>query len=199
MYIQHTTNKQPVTDYTFVRCKFMNTPNNNILLAENWTWDEGDITEYECVDESGKPLTYGDIQFIGDKPEVESPVYKHNNIKQDRLARDCVISPVDENASNNSIAAFTAQDFLEQAKQLMDERGKQYDSDSGERSAGKVARAYNAISSKDLKAEDIWLIMLLLKQVRQWTTEEGHLDSASDSVAYASLLAECLMENKDDS
>lgn len=85
-----------------------------------------------------------------------------------------------------------AHDYLTQASNLMVERGKQYDKQSGERSMGKTVAAFNAITGRDLSESEGWLLMLLLKQVRQWQTPEFHRDSAEDSVAYAALLAESL-------
>lgn len=86
----------------------------------------------------------------------------------------------------------TAHDYLKQASDLMVQRGKQYDKPSGERSMGKTVAAFNAITGRDLCEAEGWLLMLLLKQVRQWQTPEFHRDSAEDSVAYAALLAESL-------
>jgi len=96
-----------------------------------------------------------------------------------------------------------ASDFLAEAKKTMEERGKTYDSNkiigydsegaqSAERSMGKCIKAFNNITGKDLSESEGWLIMLILKQVRQFSKEEYHEDSALDSVAYASLLAESL-------
>ena len=84
--------------------------------------------------------------------------------------------------------------FLEEAAGLLSERGKEYDSPTGEKSAGKTAQAFNAITGKDLSESEVWLILLLLKQVRQWSQPGYHEDSAKDSVSYAALLAESLEE-----
>lgn len=86
----------------------------------------------------------------------------------------------------------TAHDYLTQASDLMVQRGKQYDKPSGERSMAKTVAAFNAVTGRDLSEAEGWLLMLLLKQVRQWQTPEFHRDSAEDSVAYAALLAESL-------
>lgn len=90
----------------------------------------------------------------------------------------------------------TADQYLSKAQGLMIERGKTYDSNGGERSMSQTMTAFNAITGRDLTASEGWLIMLLLKQVRQWKTPEFHRDSAEDSVAYAALLAESLTEGK---
>lgn len=92
-----------------------------------------------------------------------------------------------------------AEQFLSKAKKLMEERGKTYDSAEGERSASKTADAFNAITGHSLSESDVWLMLLLLKQVRQWSKEEYHADSAEDSVSYAALLAESLASEEDDS
>lgn len=95
---------------------------------------------------------------------------------------------------------MNASDFLKQADEIMQERGKTYDKASTnhkeERSAKSTAEAFNAVTGKTLTESDIWLIMLLLKQVRQYSTPEYHHDSALDSVAYAALLSESLNNAK---
>jgi hypothetical protein len=89
-----------------------------------------------------------------------------------------------------------AESYLKSALTTMQERGKTYDSDRGERSMGKTIAAFNAITGRELSEQDGWLLMLLLKQVRQWSTNQFHQDSALDSVAYAALLAESLANEK---
>jgi|SRR5690554_540234 len=85
----------------------------------------------------------------------------------------------------------TAPEFLRQAEQLMIERGKQYDQPDGERSMGRAIEAFNAVTGKDLSEPDGWLLMSLLKRVRQYSGGY-HKDSAEDAVAYAALEAEAL-------
>lgn len=91
--------------------------------------------------------------------------------------------------------------FLNEAAQTMIERGKTYDSeeitgiggeDKKERSMGKTIVAFNAITKHELTESEGWLLMTLLKQVRQFSQEEFHEDSALDGVAYTALLAESL-------
>lgn len=96
-------------------------------------------------------------------------------------------------------APTTAPEFLGQAQRLLAERGKQYDQPGGERSMGKTIAAFNAITGRNLAESDGWLLMLLLKQVRQWQTPgKFHRDSAEDSVSYAALLAEALASSLPD-
>jgi len=86
----------------------------------------------------------------------------------------------------------TALSFLSHAGEIMKERGKQYDAEDGERSMGKTVAAFNSITGRDLSESEGWLLMLVLKQVRQWQSGPFHEDSAIDSVSYAALLAESL-------
>ena len=60
------------------------------------------------------------------------------------------------------------------------------------RSAAKTAKAFNAITGKDITESEVWLLLQLLKDVRQWSREDYHQDSAEDCIAYAALKAESL-------
>lgn len=83
-----------------------------------------------------------------------------------------------------------APDILKRASDIMDERAKQYDSPKGERSMGKAVAAFNAITGHELTEANGWLLMALLKMVRDNTTAEPHEDSLHDLVAYAGLYGE---------
>lgn len=85
-----------------------------------------------------------------------------------------------------------AESFLHQAAELMAERGKQYEQPGGERSMGKAVAALNAITGRDLTEAEGWLLMSLVKRVRQHSGAGYHQDSAEDAVAYAALEAEAL-------
>lgn len=94
---------------------------------------------------------------------------------------------------------MNAQDFLQEALDVMAERGKQYDKPDGERSMGKTVAAFNAMTGHALTEQDGWLLMETLKNVRQWQTpQKSHKDSLLDCVAYAALKAEAMMRHKDD-
>lgn len=86
----------------------------------------------------------------------------------------------------------TAQTFLTDAANLMDERAKEYDQPGGERSIRKTVDIFNIYTGKDLKESDGWLFMQILKDVRQWSTPRFHVDSVKDCIAYAALKAESL-------
>ena len=86
-------------------------------------------------------------------------------------------------------------EFLQSAMDVQKERGEQYDKPSGERSMGATVLAFNAITGHTLEESDGWMLMGLLKLVRQaQNPEKYHHDSALDFVAYASLYAEAASE-----
>ncbi len=86
----------------------------------------------------------------------------------------------------------TAQTILDSAGKIMQARGKQYDCPNGERSMAAAITAFNAITRYSLAEADGWLLLQILKDVRQWRSLEYHRDSAEDCVAYAALKAEAL-------
>ena len=91
----------------------------------------------------------------------------------------------------------TAPEFLHRAATIIEERGKQYDKPSGERSMGKTVQAFNAITGQDLTEEQGWAFMLVLKQVRFFSnTTAPHRDSLEDAIAYSALLAESALKGE---
>ncbi len=93
---------------------------------------------------------------------------------------------------NNHKQPETAVEFLHQAAAIMDQRAKDYDQPGGERSMGKTVDAFNTITGHKLTEADGWLLMQLLKDVRQWSAPGFHRDSAEDCISYAGLKAEAL-------
>ena len=89
-----------------------------------------------------------------------------------------------------------AQDLLHRAASLMDERGKQYDQRSGERSMAATVAAFNAIAGYHLTEADGFLLMAILKMVRDQQRETPHRDSIEDLVAYASLYGEARLHGE---
>ena len=91
----------------------------------------------------------------------------------------------------------TAPELLNQAAQLLAERGKQYDKSGEERSAAAIVAAFNAITKRDLTPGEGWLFMVLLKAVRFYSnTETPHRDSLEDMIAYVALHAEEYLNDK---
>jgi hypothetical protein len=85
---------------------------------------------------------------------------------------------------------MNANELLNKAEALMTERGKQYDQPEGERSMARAVSAFNAITGKALPESDGWLLLALLKMVRDNQRAEPHSDSIEDLVAYAALYGE---------
>jgi hypothetical protein len=85
---------------------------------------------------------------------------------------------------------MNANELLNKAEALMTERGKQYDQPEGERSMARAVSAFNAITGKALPESDGWLLLALLKMVRDNQRVEPHADSIEDLVAYAALYGE---------
>ena len=90
-----------------------------------------------------------------------------------------------------------AQDLLHRAASLMDERGKQFDQPSGERSMAATVAAFNAISGYSLTEADGFLLMAILKMVRDQQRDTPHRDSIEDLVAYASLYGEARLHGEE--
>jgi hypothetical protein len=87
----------------------------------------------------------------------------------------------------------TAPQFLDKANSIMTERATQYDQPGGERSMGRALNALNAITGRNLTEPEGWLLLQVLKNVRQWQNpDKFHRDSAEDGVAYSALKAEAL-------
>lgn len=86
--------------------------------------------------------------------------------------------------------------MLQTAADTMIERGKQYDKPEGERSMGAAVAAFNIIAGQNLRESHGWLLMQLLKDVRDNQTIAPHEDSLVDCVAYAALKAEARMAGK---
>jgi hypothetical protein len=85
-----------------------------------------------------------------------------------------------------------APELLKRAAAIMDERAAQYDKPEGERSMGAAIQAFNVITGRELTEAEGWLLLQVLKDVRQWQRPGYHADSAEDCIAYAALKAEAL-------
>lgn len=119
-------------------------------------------------------------------------------IKKCGIEKDCVIFPGTAEDKQEAVKSpKKATEFLSKALNLLEERGKDYDQPEGERSMGKTVVAFNAITGHNLKESDGWLILQLLKDVRQNQNRDSyHADSAEDCISYAALKAEALAEGK---
>lgn len=85
----------------------------------------------------------------------------------------------------------TPSDYLRQAADTLDERGKQYDSSGSERSMEKTVTIFNMLTDNSLTTAEGWQFMKILKDVRLWSnTDVAHVDSIVDNLGYTALLAE---------
>jgi hypothetical protein len=93
----------------------------------------------------------------------------------------------------------TAPEIADAALQHIRDRAATYDSPEGERSAAKTARAFNAITGKNITEAEVFLMLQILKDVRQWQIpHKTHKDSIEDCIAYAALKAEAVERNNTD-
>ena len=85
-----------------------------------------------------------------------------------------------------------ANEFLRASAEVMEQRAKEYDKPEGERSMGKTVEVFNLITGHTITEAEGWLLMQILKDVRQWQNPAYHEDSAVDCVSYSALKAEAL-------
>lgn len=90
----------------------------------------------------------------------------------------------------------SATGFLATAAETLDARGAQYDKPQGERSMGTTVMAFNIITGRNLRESEGWLLLQLLKDVRDNQRAAPHEDSLIDCVSYAALKAEARMQGK---
>ena len=89
---------------------------------------------------------------------------------------------------------ITAPQLLNKAATIMEQRAATYDKPEGERSMAATITAFNAITGQSLTEAHGWLLMAVLKMVRDNQRPAAHLDSCEDLVAYASLYGEARLK-----
>lgn len=89
----------------------------------------------------------------------------------------------------NEPVAEPAIGFLDEAASAMKQRAALRDTPEGERTAGKIAKVFNAITGHDLTESDAWLFLLVLKIVRSRSGKYSR-DDYVDLSAYSALLGE---------
>lgn len=93
-------------------------------------------------------------------------------------------------------AGPSAPALLDQAAKHMRDRAATYDKPEGERSMGKTVEAFNAVTGRDLRESEGWLLLALLKMVRSEQRAEPHVDSVEDLVAYSALFGEARLGSR---
>jgi hypothetical protein len=98
-----------------------------------------------------------------------------------------VVQPAEQPVSRGGVGAV---ETLRRAADLIEQRGKQRDSDTGERSMARTVAAFNAIYGTNLTETQGWHFMELLKMAR--SSQGAYVaDDFDDKVAYAAIAAEC--------
>lgn len=89
-------------------------------------------------------------------------------------------------------------DILGAAAKHMADRASVYDKPHGERSMGAAVDAFNAIKGRYVLTEaDGWLLITLLKLVRDNQRDAPHRDSIEDATAYSALYGEARLSSVD--
>jgi hypothetical protein len=88
------------------------------------------------------------------------------------------------------VSAVTAPAILQDAADILKERGKSRDKGEEERSMATVVNIFNAAEGMSLTEEQGWKFMLCLKLGRM-KGGKFHFDDYQDLVGYSALLAEC--------
>ena len=121
-------------------------------------------------------------------------------IDQMHAEMDCVaaIESAEQHLSSDEPTSLrtTAQGLLSKARDHLLDRAATYDKPEGERSMGRAVEAFNAITGRDLKESEGWLLLQVLKDVRDRQTRKPHADSLEDCIAYAALKAEARLAGK---
>ena len=84
----------------------------------------------------------------------------------------------------------TADQLLNKAASHMQARAATYDKPEGERSMRQTVAAFNAVTGRGMSESEGWLMMTLLKMVRDRQRSVAHVDSVEDGVAYMALYGE---------
>lgn len=125
---------------------------------------------------------------------LDAPIkYQNDQDVREQCARWLSSSPCPEDFVASQGSALS---LLEAAAGHIRNRAAAYDKPQGERSMGQTVAAFNAVTGRDLSESEGWLLMELLKAVRDFTTPGGHEDSQEDRIAYAALGAEARRAGK---
>jgi len=145
-------------------------------IADSWGWEDKALVKWRLH----KPNA--DVETVSKALEQ---------------GEDTIKPPKFESLSEASVCqgnSVTAASLLQRAAELQEERGLQYDKGQ-ERSAAKVAQVFNTITGKDLTEEDVWMLLVVLKQVRYYSNVSAkHRDSVEDLISYAALFGESVLK-----
>ena len=163
------------------------------LFTLGYTWADGQ-TSFWNPEEADLNLTQVEGEYYINVHECnftygDTPKYPVVNVFT-------LLEKVSNGPTNSIVEDISAPALLKAALKHMQDRASTYDSEGGERSMGKAVEAFNIVTDNKLTESEGWLLMQLLKDVRQWSREKYHQDSAEDCIAYAALKGEALANNK---
>lgn len=85
-----------------------------------------------------------------------------------------------------------APEILDRAAQHMRDRAATYDKPEGERSMAQTVAVFNLFHGTALTEAQGWHMLQILKDVRLFSSDGYHADSAEDCTAYSALKAEAM-------
>lgn len=178
--------QREVNAYRVVKEADAHTPEATTTASETSGWIEWRGGLPPLADDVFVQVKYrrGRVSALGN---VRNWVWAHHGRGYDivayRVVKEATTPEPQERAS--------APKLLNKAAALMEERGKQYDQPQGERSMGRAVAALNVVLGRQALTEsEGWLLLQLLKDVRDRQRAAPHVDSLEDGVAYAALKAE---------
>lgn len=156
-------------------------------IMESKTVQEPDIYEAAYSSLTAKPdeAKTGVMYGFPERAVIASPALGMGFYPQNSRLPPDIRVPLPDVASTP-----TAEQLLQKAASHMQARAATYDKPEGERSMEATVSAFNSITKQNLTEAHGWLLMTLLKMVRDNQRVDPHVDSVEDLVAYASLYGE---------
>jgi hypothetical protein len=91
----------------------------------------------------------------------------------------------------------TAEQLVQDALDIMKERGATRDKPQGERAMAATVKAFNAVTGRNLSETEGWKFMMCLKLGRA-AQGKFHADDYHDLIGYSALTAECAFREQTD-
>ena len=146
---------------------------------------------------NANPLCFGQFRFGTSYGERECNTCSHIDPCTEQTAKNIRAKEAAHLSSDAPTPLrTTAQGLLSKAREHILDRAATYDKHEGERSMGSAVDAFNAITGRDLDESEGWLLLQVLKDVRDRQRREPHVDSLEDCIAYAALKAESRIAGK---
>lgn len=149
---------------------------DDITVGSIWkNKEDGEEVYVESIDDSVWPVKFNSLDGDGEYAnDVDGFLEQHEFI------------------SVGKPESISASSILSTAKDMLGERGKQYDTNGEERSMAKIVASFNAKTGRDLTELEGWLFMTDLKAVR--ALAGGSMDCFIDGAAYFALAGESVGE-----